>query len=69
MTQQPTSGKVAIVEIAAPERTVLMIEVVLDGETLTISDDPLPLTDTIREAAVRLLEAVRSQHGQRTANH
>ena len=55
------SGKVAIVEIAAPDGTVAstLIEVILDGETLTISDQHGNLTDDIRELAAALVEKVR----------
>ena len=54
-------GQVAIVEIAAPDRTVLMIEVNLDGKTLTITDEPngKPIPDEIRTLAIQLIAAVK----------
>jgi hypothetical protein len=62
------NGKVAIVEIAAPDGTVAstLVEVVLDGETLTISDQHKNITDKIRELAQQLVNEVRSQHGSNT---
>ena len=64
MTEAPQTGKVAIVEIATPgQPRVLLVEVALDGETLTISDKRLEMTDAIREAAQRLIEQVRTHHG------
>lgn len=64
MAGTPQTGKVAIVEIAAPgQPSVLMVEIALDGETLTISDDRHEMTDAIREAAQRLIEQVRTHYG------
>ena len=62
------NGKVAIVEIAAPDGTIAstLIEVILDGETLTISDQHENLTDDIRELATKLVEKVRLQHVSNT---
>jgi len=59
MAQTPQAGKVAIVEIATQDTRVLMIEVALDGETLTISDEHQPLTVSLREAAERLIAQVK----------
>ncbi|MCC6361863.1 MAG: hypothetical protein IT450_24270 [Phycisphaerales bacterium] len=59
MAQTPQAGKVAIVEIATQGARVLMIEVALDGETLTISDEHQPLTVSLREAAERLIAQVK----------
>ena len=63
MAQTPQAGKVAIVEIATQDTRVLMIEVALDGETLTISDEHQTMTDDIRAAAQRLIEQVRTHNG------
>jgi hypothetical protein len=62
------SGKVAIVEIAAPDGTVAstLVEIDLDGETLTISDQHNTLTDEIRELAHTLVEKVRLHDGSNT---
>lgn len=62
------NGKVAIVEIATPDGAIAttLIEVNLDGETLTISEEHNNLTDEIRELATALVEKVRSQHGSNT---
>jgi hypothetical protein len=62
------SGKVAIVEIVAPDGTVAstLIEVTLNGETLTISDTTHDITDDICKLAKQLVEKVRSQHGSNT---
>ena len=68
MSKRPsrTSGRVAIVEIAATETSpaVLLVEVALDGETLTISDQDQTLSDTVRQLAQQLIEEVK--HDSRT---
>lgn len=60
-------GKVAMVEIAATDRTTLLIEVSLDGQTLTITDetDAYPINDQVRALAAQLIAAVKEQvnHG------
>ena len=70
MSKRPsrTSGRVAIVEIAATETSpaVLLVEVVCDGETLTISDQDRTLSDTVRAQARALMEQVRLEHDSRT---
>lgn len=62
------NGKATIVEIAAPDGTIAstLVEIILDGETLTISDQHGNLTDDIRELAAALVDKVRSQHGSNT---
>ena len=62
------SGKVVIVEIAAPDGTIAstLIEIVLDGETLTISDQHHTLTDELRELAGQLVDKVRLYYGSNT---
>lgn len=62
------NGKVAIVEIAAPDGTVAstLVEISLGGETLTISDQAQTMTDDIRELAIQLVQQVRSHYGRNT---
>jgi hypothetical protein len=62
------SAKVAIVEIAAPDGTVAttLVEISLDGETLTISDQQHTLTDELRELAHQLVDRVRTHYGTNT---
>lgn len=61
-------GQVAIVEIVATDqnRTVTMVEVSLNGETLTISDEAHNVTERIRQMATELINEVRNEHGKRT---
>lgn len=68
-THTPSSGKVAIVEIAATDMSpaVCLVEVSLDGETLTISDQTHDLSDAARALARQLIDLVRKEHnGKRT---
>ncbi|MHC4617388.1 MAG: hypothetical protein ACYTEQ_06500 [Planctomycetota bacterium] len=62
------SDKVAIVEIATPDGAVAttLIEISLDGETLTISDQHDPITDEIRELARQLVDKVRQTYDSNT---
>jgi hypothetical protein len=58
-----SSGRVAIVEIAATETTsaVLAVEVALNGETLTIADQNHTLSEEVRHLAVALLDQIRKE--------
>lgn len=62
------SGRVAIVEIAATDSSpaVVLVEVSLNGETLTISDEAHNVTNRIRALAHELINEVRNEHGKRT---
>jgi hypothetical protein len=61
-------GRVAIVEIAATENSpaVYAVEVVIDGETLTIADQNHALTQTVRDLTVALINQVRKEHNDGT---
>jgi len=62
------SGRVAIVEIAATDHSpaVMCVEVVIDGETLTISDQGHNLSDSVRQLAQQLINTVRKEYDSRT---
>lgn len=58
------SGRVAIVEIAATDTTpaVYAVEVALEGETLTLSDQNHDLSDETRALAAALIQHVRTEY-------
>jgi hypothetical protein len=64
-------GKVGIVEISASATSpaVYLVEVCLDGETLTISDQAHTLTDAIRDLAAQLVAEVRTHYGSHDESH
>jgi hypothetical protein len=66
--QSPDSGRVAIVEIAATDKSpaVIMVEASLNGETLTISEDRHNTTERVRQLAQELINEVRQAYGKRT---
>jgi hypothetical protein len=61
-----TRGKVAIVEIATPEQTVVVLEICLNGETLTIADQHDNIREDTRQQVRDLLKHVRQHYGTST---